>query len=244
MAFISASENARRVWVRTLPSVPRLRPPPSSSRLAALGWHLDPSFGNYVQSFPASLATKAIAQKILQALKEGYDADLVGLEIQTDWIKSTPCPPRNGPTQNLAGMINDHPDMAATAVCGCAYKPPPDREAHVRTKAELIAIYGPRAAGEIQRLRINIERRIFVVLDTGGGYIQCAPQTAPPAIYCEAQSAESWASAGTHSDSRTRRAATRRRICRSRACAELLEDLSNQRIQRRGHRRGIADDPL
>jgi T3SS (YopN, CesT) and YbjN peptide-binding chaperone 3 len=56
----------------------------------------------------------------------------------------------------------------------------------------LIAIYGPRAAGEVQRLRINSERRIFVVLDTGGGYIQCAPQTAPPAIYCEAQSAENW----------------------------------------------------
>ena len=25
-----------------------------------------------------------------------------------------------------------------------------------------------------------------------GGYAQCAPETAPPAIYCESQSAESW----------------------------------------------------
>ena len=39
---------------------------------------------------------------------------------------------------------------------------------------------------------MNLERRIFVVIETGGGYVQCAPETAPPAIYCEAQSAESW----------------------------------------------------
>ena len=174
------------------PSLARILVPERVARLAALGWRVDPSFGNYVQNFPAGLATRAIAEKILQTLKEGYDADLASLETQTDWIKSIPCPPRNGANQNLAGMINDHPDMATTAVYGCAYKPPPDLEAHVRTKAELIAIYGPRASGEIQRLRINMERRIFVVLDTSGGYIQCAPQTAPPAIYCEAQSAESW----------------------------------------------------
>jgi hypothetical protein len=38
-----------------------------------------------------------------------------------------------------------------------------------------------------------MDRREFVyfVLDTGGGYIQCGAQ-APRAIYCEAQSAQSW----------------------------------------------------
>jgi hypothetical protein len=41
-------------------------------------------------------------------------------------------------------------------------------------------------------LRVNIDRRVFVVLDTGGGYVQCGPQSSPRAIYCEAQSAESW----------------------------------------------------
>lgn len=143
------------------PSLGRILSPERVARLSALGWHLDPSFGNYVQSFPAGLATRAIAEKIRQALREGYDADLTKLETQTDWIKSTPCPPRNGPSQNLAGIINDHPAMAATAVYGCAYKPPPDRETLVRTKAELIAIYGPRATGEIQRLRINLERQVF-----------------------------------------------------------------------------------
>ena len=58
--------------------------------------------------------------------------------------------------------------------------------------ADLLATYGPRVTGEIQRLRINFERHIFVVFETGGGYVQCAPQTQPPAIYCEAQSADSW----------------------------------------------------
>ena len=55
----------------------------------------------------------------------------------------------------------------------------------------LIDLYGPRATAEIQRLRVNLERNVFVVFDAGIGYIQCKPQTAPDAIYCEAQSAES-----------------------------------------------------
>lgn len=55
----------------------------------------------------------------------------------------------------------------------------------------LIDLYGPRATAEIQRLHANLERNVFVVFDAGIGYIQCKPQTAPDAIYCEAQSAES-----------------------------------------------------
>jgi hypothetical protein len=47
-------------------------------------------------------------------------------------------------------------------------------------------------SGEIQRLRVNIDRNIFMVVETGGGYVQCAPQSSPRLIYCEAQSAESW----------------------------------------------------
>ena len=56
----------------------------------------------------------------------------------------------------------------------------------------LVELYGPRATAEIGRLRVNLERNVFVVFDAGIGYIQCEPQTAPDAIYCEAQSAESW----------------------------------------------------
>jgi hypothetical protein len=56
----------------------------------------------------------------------------------------------------------------------------------------LIDVYGTRVTGEIQRLRVNVDRRVFVVLDTDAGYVQCQPHTSPVAIYCEAQSADSW----------------------------------------------------
>ena len=46
--------------------------------------------------------------------------------------------------------------------------------------------------GEIQRLRVNLDRHVFVAFETQIGYVQCAPQTSPAAIYCEAQSADSW----------------------------------------------------
>jgi hypothetical protein len=176
------------------PSLGRVLTPERVARLAALGWHLDPSFGNYVQSFPGGLPVSESASRILQVLKESYEADVDNLEIRTDWIKSTPCPPRNGPSQNLAGMINDDPAMAVTAVRGCAYKPRPDDEpaALARSAADLIAAYGARVSGEVQRLRVNIDRSIYFVLDTGGGYVQCGTQSSPQAIYCEAQSAESW----------------------------------------------------
>ena len=76
--------------------------------------------------FPPSAATIVVADKILQVLAEGYDANATDLEVQSTWVKSEPCPPRNGPTQNLAGIVNDAPSMAATAVHACAYKPKPD----------------------------------------------------------------------------------------------------------------------
>ena len=175
------------------PSLGRILVPERIARLAASGWRLDPSFGNYVQVFPTELPARDIAERILQALREGYDADVTNLQVLSDWIRSEPCPPRNGRSQNLAGMINDSPSMMLTAVHDCSYKPAPDLETSplVRTKADLHSVYGTRVSGEIQRLRINIDRKIFFVVDTGGGYIQCGPQP-PQAIYCEAQSAESW----------------------------------------------------
>jgi hypothetical protein len=87
-------------------------------------------------------------------------------------------------------MIDDDPAMANVVVHGCSYRPEPDDSAPVRNKADLLKLYLSRVTGEIQRLRINAGRKIFVALDTGGGYVQCAP--ASDAIYCEAQSAESW----------------------------------------------------
>lgn len=176
------------------PSLARLLVSERVARLGALGWQLDPAFGNYVRSFPAGMPASDVSGHIVQVLREAYDADPANMEIATDWLKSEPCPPRNGPSQNLAGMVNDAPAMAPTALRGCSYRPDPDQAPPlpVRTPAELIDTYAARVTGEIQRLRVNIDRPIFFVLDTEGGYVQCGPQTAPPAIYCEAQSAESW----------------------------------------------------
>jgi hypothetical protein len=176
------------------PSLGRVLRPERIVRLSTLGWHLDPSFGNYVRSFPAGSSATEIADRILRVLKQGYDANLTELEIRTDWVKSMPCPPRNGPTQNLAGMISNYPAMAATAVRGCAYSPTPDlaSSAPIRTKTELVNIYRKRITREIQRLRVNLDRQVFVVVDTGGGYVQCQPNPWPPMFYCEVQSAESW----------------------------------------------------
>ena len=92
-------------------------------RLTALGWRLDPSFGNYVQTFPADAASSFVAEKILQVLGEAYEADIAELEVQSTWVPSEPCPPRNGPSQNLAGIVSNAPSMAATAVHACAYRP-------------------------------------------------------------------------------------------------------------------------
>ncbi len=167
------------------------------SRLAALGWVLDPSFGNYVQTFPANMPTARIADHVLRTLTEVYDVDAAGLEIQTKWIADVPCPPRNGPSQNLAGSVNDAPAMRATAVRTCSYRPTPETVQTAGSAAELIALYGATVTAEIQRLRINVARRVHVVFDAGIGYVQCMPETPSPAFYCEAQSAESWAALAT-----------------------------------------------
>jgi hypothetical protein len=165
------------------------------SRLAALGWQLDPSFGNFVRVFPAGMETGEITDQILQTLSEVYDAHLADLEILTQWLKREPCPPRNGFTQNLAGMINDAPAMKSTAVHACAFMPKPGLAGSRSPQSleEQLVRYGRRVKGEIQRLRVNLDREhIFVVFDTHLGYVQCAPSNSPPAIYCEAQSADSW----------------------------------------------------
>jgi hypothetical protein len=162
------------------------------SRLAALGWVLDPNFGNHVQSFPADMPSAAVADRIATVLTEGYAADPTGLEIQTAWIADVPCPPRNGPSQNLAGIVNDAPAMRATALRTCSYVAAAQAAQPVGSAAELIAVYGATATAEIQRLRINATRRVHVIFNAGIGYVQCMPETPPSALYCEAQSAESW----------------------------------------------------
>jgi hypothetical protein len=167
------------------------------NRLAALGWALDPSFGNYVQTFPADRPTAPIAVHILRTLTEVYAADAPGLEVQTSWIADTPCPPRNGPSQNLAGLVNDAPSMRKTGLRACAYKPDSETPQLANSSAELIAVYGASTTAEIQRLRINAGRQVYVSFNAGIGYVQCMPETPPSAIYCEAQSEESWPALAT-----------------------------------------------
>ncbi len=176
------------------PSLKHVLSPERIAKIDALGWKLDPSFGNYVQSFPKDVPLAEVADRLLQVLADGYAADLAQLRVETAWVANEACPPRNGPSQNLAGMVNNAPAMAATAVHACAFTPKsaggPNLPAS--SAAELIQLYGDRVTGELQRLRVNIDRRVFVAFEAGIGYVQCRPQTSPAAIYCEAQSADSW----------------------------------------------------
>jgi hypothetical protein len=70
--------------------------PERQNRLKALGWVLDPSFGNYVQIFAADAATSLIAEQILQTLTEGYDAN-AGTRIQHGVGRRRPLPAAQRP---------------------------------------------------------------------------------------------------------------------------------------------------
>ncbi|WP_299720866.1 hypothetical protein [Tardiphaga sp.] len=162
------------------------------NRLAALGWVIDPAFGSYVRTFPAEVPTAAAARHIVRALTEAYAANIDTVEMSTRWVADTPCPPRAGPSQNLAGSVNDMASMRASAVRSCSYVDTKPAAQAVSSSAELIALYGPMVTAEIQRLRINLTRRVWASFSTGIGYVQCMPETTPPAMLCEAQSSESW----------------------------------------------------
>ncbi|HEY5289224.1 MAG TPA: hypothetical protein VIJ59_04245, partial [Caulobacteraceae bacterium] len=178
---------------RLQPSLEHVLTPERSARIAALGWRIDPAFGNYAQQFSDKIALAAVAQTLLTTLADGYDAKIAGVEVETRWIAGEPCPPRNGFSQNLAGMVNDAPAMAATAIHACWFAPPAKAGAPTASVDALVARYQPEASAEIQRLRVNAKRSdVFVVFDAGIGYFQCVPETDPAAIYCEAQSADSW----------------------------------------------------
>jgi hypothetical protein len=176
------------------PSLSHVLTPVKIDRLNQLGWSLDPGFGNYAQTFPSGASVNRIGEAIVQALAEGYDADIAHLDVRSDFIAIQPCPPRNGRTQNLAGAIEDPPAISSGALRGCAYRAAPDSTPRLATGSvdELIEAYGPRVAAEIQRLRVNLDREVYVIFDADIGFVQCASETSPPSIYCEAQSADSW----------------------------------------------------
>lgn len=175
------------------PSLASLLTPEKVDRLKKLGWREDSHFGNYVQSFSAKAPVDQVAPQITQTLAEVYDADVEHLEVETNWVAIEPCPPRNGFSQNLAGVINDAPSIAGVAVHACSYKPDPEQLARPVSvsPADLFLVYGARVTGELQRLRINSDRRVYFILSTGAAYLQCESQSEPAAIYCEAVSADS-----------------------------------------------------
>ena len=176
------------------PSLARTLTSARIDTLDAFGWKLDSSFGNYVETFPADSTAKVLAAQIEVALSEAYDADPERIEVHTDWVRKEPCPPRMGMSMNQAGAIYDGRAMALFAIRACAYKPPGSGEFHFVSGDvdELFAAYGARVTGELQRLRVNNDRLVWFILETGIGFVQCASQDKPASQYCEAQSADSW----------------------------------------------------
>jgi len=173
------------------PSLKRVLTVERQNRLAALGWSIDPAFGNYVQLFAADKPSSEVAAHLLRTLIDGYDIRLPDLEWQTAWVVDIPCPPRNGPSQNLAGIVNDARSMLPAALLTCSYAAPAAPQLAETTEA-LIKLYGPTVIAELQRLRVNANRRVYVIFDSAIGYIQCMPEVPPVALFCEAQSAETW----------------------------------------------------
>jgi hypothetical protein len=172
------------------PSLARILTRERINRLTALGWHLDPSFGNYARTLPVDASPMEVTRTIVEVLQEAYGVEIADVSVESIWIRSNPCPPRAGPSQTRAGMITDEAKLMPTAVRGCLLAPEPPLPAH--SAEDLLSIYGTRIVGELLRLRVNYNGRVFVVLDIEAGYVQCASTGSPGDIYCEAQSAESW----------------------------------------------------
>ncbi len=172
------------------PSLARVLTRERIGRLTTLGWHLDPSFGNYAKTLPPEASAEEVTKSIVEVLEEAYGVEIADASVESIWIWSNPCPPRAGPSQTRAGMITNEPDLMPTAVRGCLLTPKPPVPA--QSADDLLSIYGKRIIGELLRLRVNYNGRVFVVLDVGAGYVQCASTGSPGDIYCEAQSAESW----------------------------------------------------
>jgi hypothetical protein len=174
--------------------------PDRIDRLIGMGWTLAPAFGNYAQVFPANTDPEALATVIFSTLIDGYGATFDDIVVESSWIPHEACPPRNDQSQNLAGVIETSPAMAAVSLHACAYKPivmPPQPvldvpEPSVAASA-LVQTLGPGVAAELKRLRDDLANDdLFVVFGTPTGYVQCRTDEDRGAIYCEAQSSESW----------------------------------------------------
>lgn len=138
-ALSDQSLSCEAAGAMTQPSLDRVLTPDRKQRLAGLGWRLDPSFGAYTQVFAPTLGLDKAADRILASLSQGYDADLTSIEVQIRWVAHQACPPRRGPGQNLAGLVDDDPRMAPTAMHGCVYSAPASVAANPPGTAPLLA---------------------------------------------------------------------------------------------------------
>jgi len=177
------------------PSLAEVLTPDRVGRLSAMGWALDPSFGNYVRIFRRNASAKHIAAQMLAVLNI-YEANVEKLLAAVLFTARYDCPPRNGPSQPLAGMINPEPLSVAVVLRACAYDPQKNQPLHRfgprSTAADLIDYYAPVMAHELRRLRENKERRVYAIFGTDRGYVQCQPVIEFDGFLCEAQSAQSW----------------------------------------------------
>lgn len=181
------------------PSLRHVLAPERIEHLNHLGWRLDPAFGNYVRDFAVDLPPKEIAAILLTSLIEAYHVVVGRLEFKNSRVAKVQYLPRNGPSQNLAGLINDALSMASTAVRAASYVPEPqvsekllEAREPVGSASDLFDRVGTRIAREIARLQRKLNsRRAFLIVRTDIGYVQCRPEWEERAIYCEAISAES-----------------------------------------------------
>lgn len=175
------------------PSLSHLLTGAKLEALEAFGWTLDPSFGNWAQDFPADSTAQRIADEVETALSDVYDANPNTVSARTDWTAKQECLPRSGYSQDLAGSVATNARMKLLAIFACAYKageaPPQVKNGEVD---DLVAAFGARVAGELQRLRVNADRPVHLILDAEIGYVQCIANTKPDEFYCEAESEDSW----------------------------------------------------
>jgi hypothetical protein len=131
--------------------------------MEAFGWTNDASFGNWIQTFPADGAPQRIANEIETALADVYDADPKTTEAHTDWVAKQACLPRVADKLDRAGSVNVDRRREADVIRACAYTPANDAGPSVKNGDldDLMAAYGARVSGELQRLRVNLDGEVF-----------------------------------------------------------------------------------
>ena len=218
------------------PSLEGVLTPGRKQRLTSLGWRLDPSFGGYTQIFPPSLSLDKAADRILAALHQGYDADLTFVDVQTRWVGHQACPPRRAPGQNLAGLVDDSPTMAATAVQGCAYSRSSTTTSTASAAGAVVPGAGVSGVGDAGGIKLSPGRswanRVWSspAADSGA--------SAPTVVMVETAAADPVVDEVETVDSEALREPRARRPCRPRTRSGQREPRERQEPRERRESRG------